>query len=85
VSGETRIIKDRHLKLSLRMPLSANKAGRVNFIDAIWWDGKQRANFMPLAGSHIDIVYRVELNFWRGQERLQLVIEDMRAASAASG
>lgn len=83
VNGETRIIKDRHLKFSLRLPLSANTTDRDKFLDAIWWNGKEKADFIPCHGSCIDIVYRLEQNSWNDRERLQLVIEDMRAANGA--
>jgi single-stranded-DNA-specific exonuclease len=61
-----KLLKDKHLKLSLRQ-------GRTHF-DAI------RFNSADPAPSRIEAAYRLDINEWNGMASVQLLIEDFRAA-----
>jgi len=56
-----------HLKLTL-------SDGR-SIWDAIAFHQGQRANRLP---QHVDVVYSLEVNEWRGEKRLQLNVKDLR-------
>jgi len=65
-----------HLKMTVSDPAAGSRAN-VTF-DAIafrqgHWHGRLPA--------HVDLVYTMEENIWNGTRRLQLVVEDVRAAS----
>lgn len=61
----------RHLKLSIRAK------GRA--VEAVLWGGAWRS--MELVGvRRVDLVGRLSINSWNGRERLQMVLEDFRAA-----
>lgn len=64
-----KILKDKHLKLSLKM------TGVDYPIDAIWfnydkekWD--YRANW-------VHVLYRMDINEWQGNQRVQLIVQDL--------
>lgn len=71
VAGEPRILKERHLKLSVR-----GSDGRVH--DAICWGGAETLATTPRAGQNIELAFTLEANTWRDETRLQLRIEDLR-------
>lgn len=58
---QQRLLKDKHLKLSL-------ERGHQRF-DAIWF------NRNALLPEHIDVAYRLDLNVWNGTVSAQLIIE----------
>jgi single-stranded-DNA-specific exonuclease len=74
VVGEPRVLKERHLKFGV-----ATGGGRVH--DAIWWGGAERDSATPRPGASIELAYSVEANCWNGNTRLQLTVEDLRAAN----
>ena len=69
---EQRLLKDKHLKLSLSHPDSNRMFDGIAFnIDRAVW---------PNAScKRVRLAYRLDLNFFRGMETLQLRIEDMQA------
>jgi single-stranded-DNA-specific exonuclease len=70
---EPLIMKEKHLKLRLR-----DKEGRK--FEAIWWSGVELADEKDLRqGKTLEIVYSPEINTWNGNQRLQLVVEDIRS------
>lgn len=71
VVGAPRIIKERHLKFAV-----AGADGRA--LDAIWWGGVERAPATPAIGENIELAYTLDANTWRGETKLQLVVEDMK-------
>jgi single-stranded-DNA-specific exonuclease len=58
------------------LKIQAKTGGRQ--IEAISWSGAWRSQEL-VARRHIDLVGKLEINRWNGQERLQLVLEDFRA------
>jgi len=73
VNGEPRVMKEKHIKLYLQ-----SDAGKR--FEAVWWDGVGRAKGQTLDhGSRIEVAYTTELNTWQGTQRLQLVVQDVRA------
>ncbi len=42
---------------------------------AIWWNAKDKERFM--VGAAVDIVFTPDTNYWKGQSKLQMVIEAM--------
>ena len=70
--SEPRVMKERHLKLFL--------AGADNRrLEAVWWGGVEELDGQTLkAGDRIELAYTVEANTWRGETRLQLVVEDLK-------
>ena len=73
VRGEVRVMKEKHLKIYLE-----SDAGKR--FEAVWWDGADRSEGQTLdPGSRIEVAYTTELNTWQGTQRLQLVVQDIRA------
>ena len=73
VKGEVRVMKEKHLKIWLE-----SDAGKR--FEAVWWDGVDRSKGQTLdPGSRIEVAYTTELNVWQGTQRLQLVVQDIRA------
>ncbi|MGH7820062.1 MAG: hypothetical protein ACREQ9_09830, partial [Candidatus Binatia bacterium] len=52
-------------------------SGGRRLLEAI---GFRKADWVPAAGSRIDIVFSPEINHWEGRERTQLVIRDLQAS-----
>jgi single-stranded-DNA-specific exonuclease len=71
----SRIVGERHLKLSLR------SLGKRKIFDAI---GFRKAEQQPAAGAAIDAVFTPELGMWDGYQRLQLVLRDLRESRGNS-
>ncbi|MGH9902574.1 MAG: DHHA1 domain-containing protein, partial [Pyrinomonadaceae bacterium] len=71
VVGEPRVVKERHLKMR-----AAGADARVH--DLIWWGGAETCAATPRPGQRIELAYALEANTWRGETRLQLVVEDMK-------
>jgi single-stranded-DNA-specific exonuclease len=70
---EPLIMKEKHLKLRLR------DAENRKF-EAIWWSGVELADEKLLRpGNKLEIAYSPEINTWNGNQRLQLVVEDIRS------
>jgi len=63
-----------HLKLTLRPADSGGSA-----LDAIAFNAMDRG-WDQLRGGHVEAVFRLDVNHFRGQERLQLVVEHLAAA-----
>jgi single-stranded-DNA-specific exonuclease len=66
-----RVMKEKHLKLSLRLPGSASTLDAVAFnqVDA----------FIP-GTAQVRIAYRLDVNEWRGERRLQLQVAHLETA-----
>ncbi|OOS06440.1 exonuclease RecJ [Moraxella cuniculi DSM 21768] len=71
-----RILKDKHLKLTLKL------AGVQYPIDAIWF------NYQPknwdYRASSVHILYTLDINQWQGGQSLQLVIKDLAVVQIAA-
>lgn len=65
-----RVMKEKHLKLFLRLPDTGLTLEAVAF--------NQAGNFVPGA-AHVRIAYRLDVNEWRGERRLQLLVEYLEA------
>lgn len=74
VVRSVRVGSGRHLKLTV-----ADGSGST--WDAIAFRQGQRMG-QAAPGSYLDVAYRMELNTWRGNENLQLVVEDFAPSSA---
>ncbi|HEX8633649.1 MAG TPA: single-stranded-DNA-specific exonuclease RecJ [Pyrinomonadaceae bacterium] len=72
VVREARVLKERHLKFEV----AAGREARP--IEVLWWGGAEEAAATPRTGDRIELAYAVETNIWRGEKRLQLIVEDMR-------
>jgi single-stranded-DNA-specific exonuclease len=73
VLSEPQIIKEQHLKLRV--------AGANNRpMEAIWWRGVEEVETSPKMNDRIDLAYEFEASRWQGDIRLQLNVQDMRAA-----
>ena len=66
-----KIIKSEHLKFSMYQP------GDSNVYDAIGFGLADKAE-MILAAEHFSIAYQIDLNEFRGQKSLQLIIKDVK-------
>ena len=71
VVDEPRVLKERHLKIRV-----ADDEGRS--FDALWWGGVAACAATPRTGQRIELAYGLETNTWRGETRLQLVVEDIK-------
>lgn len=71
-----RILKDKHLKLSLKM------AGVQYPIDAIWFN--YQADSWDYRAFGVHILYTLDINEWQGSQSLQLVIKDLSVMSVAA-
>lgn len=67
-----RWLKDVHLKLRL-LPMSESKRSSGS-IDAIWFNANPVSQLDQ--GSEVTLLYRLDINSYRGQETLQLIISD---------
>jgi len=76
VVKEARVLKERHLKFEL----AASENGRS--IEALWWGGAEEASATPRTGDRIELAYAVETNIWRGEKRLQLIVEDIKISES---
>jgi single-stranded-DNA-specific exonuclease len=65
------VMKEQHLKLSLRLPGAGLTLEAVAF--------NQSSHFVP-GTARVRIAYRLDVNEWRGQRRLQLLIAHLEAA-----
>jgi single-stranded-DNA-specific exonuclease len=72
VLKEARVLKERHLKFEV----AAGQDARP--VEALWWGGAEEAAATPRAGDRIELAYAVETNLWRGERRLQLIVEEVR-------
>ncbi|HMF55844.1 MAG TPA: hypothetical protein VK619_05760, partial [Pyrinomonadaceae bacterium] len=73
IAGEPRVMKNRHLKLFV-----SGAAGRT--LETVWWGGVEELDGQTLrAGDRIEMAYTVEQNTWRGETRLQLCVQDLKA------
>lgn len=68
---ETRILKDKHLKLTLVQPPSEMK------LEAIAFNLADKVDFLG-SGLPVDIIYTLEGNTWKDRTTLQLNIKDIR-------
>lgn len=64
-----RVLKDKHLKLVLKM------AGVQYPIDAIWFN--YEPSVWDYRASRVHILYTLDINEWQGNQSLQLVIKDL--------
>jgi single-stranded-DNA-specific exonuclease len=76
VVKEARVLKERHLKFEV----AAGRDARP--VEVLWWGGAEEAAATPRAGDRIELAYAVETNIWRGEKRLQLIVEDMRISKS---
>jgi single-stranded-DNA-specific exonuclease len=70
-----RIVGERHLKLELTVPEAPGRA-----IDAIAFNIDPDAWPDPAVHA-VEIAYRLDVNAWRGEERVQLVVEHLAPVS----
>ncbi|MDQ1557294.1 MAG: single-stranded-DNA-specific exonuclease [Pyrinomonadaceae bacterium] len=75
VVKEARVLKERHLKFEV----AAGEDARP--VEVLWWGGAEEAAATPRTGDRIELAYAVETNHWRGEKRLQLIVEDMSIIS----
>lgn len=73
-----RLVGERHLKLVLRVPGSDRLLDAIAFnIDPAVWPDPQAQT--------LSVVYRLDVNEFRGQRSLQLVVQHLEAVPAADG
>ena len=73
-----RVVGDRHLKMWVEVP----KTGRS--FDAIAFNHiEERASFVPPEGS-VQLVYRLDVNEYQGERRLQLLVDHVLPAHSAT-
>lgn len=66
------VMKEKHLKLKLR-------DAHGKYFEAVWWDGVEKSKEQTLTpNSSIEVAYTPEVNAWKGNIRLQLVVADVR-------
>ncbi len=66
------VMKEKHLKLYL-------KDEKNRRFEAVWWDGVEKSKGQTLAPlNRIELAYTPEANVWKGNTRLQLVVQDVR-------
>ena len=68
-----RIIKERHLRMSLRQD------GRV--LQAMAWRAADRSSFVEANRASLDVAFSIEESEYRGERYVELHISDMRAAT----
>ena len=69
------IMKEKHLKLKF-----ADEKGKI--FEAVWWSGVEKSNGQTLKPkTRIELAYTPEANTWKGNTRLQLVVEDLKTVS----
>lgn len=70
-----RIIKDKHLKILLRLP-------QVQYpIDAIWFN--YDADKWDYRASYVHILFSLDINEWQGNQSLQLIVKDLAVSQIA--
>lgn len=72
---ETRVLGERHLKLKVKVGTTVCEA-----IAFRYFDQDDAAEVRP--GSELELVYRLDINEYQGNERLQLVIEHLQPLPA---
>ena len=75
-STDVRLLKEKHLKLSLAQP------NNDVILDAIGFGLGDKIDLVA-AGLPFDLLYTLEINRWKGKESLQLNIKDIRASVIA--
>jgi len=75
IAREPQILKGRHFKFQL-----AGGDGRE--LTALWWNAAETPAATPRSGQSIELAYRIETDYWRGENRLQLIVEDLRDSVA---
>lgn len=68
----SRIVGERHLKMQLRWPESGQS------VDAIAFNVDEQ--LLELKPQHVQIAYRLDINEWRGNQSLQLLVDTIVAA-----
>ena len=53
------------------------KFGR-NIWPALWWTADNKEDFTK--GSFVNIVFTPDVNYWKGQSKMQMVIDEMEMA-----
>ena len=69
---DSRVIRDRHLKLVLRPGRDQHRVEAIAF--------NAPAEFLERVPGRVRLVYRMEVNEWQGRQRLQLVAEVLQRA-----
>lgn len=65
----TRVLKDKHLKLSLKYP-------NVQYpIDAIWFNYNNQV--WDYRASQVHVLFELDINEWNGNQNLQLMVRDL--------
>lgn len=72
IVGDVRVMKEKHFKFNVRA------GGDARTHEVVWWGGAEKTSATPEAGRDIELAYTVEANYWNGNTRLQLVVEDIR-------
>lgn len=73
VAGSVRVLKERHLKLSVR------QGGKV--VNAIGFNMSEFADAV-LASEKIDVAFTPKFNTWRGETTIQLMLKDIHVGQA---
>ena len=74
VTAAPRVMQNRHLKLFVR------KQGRV--FEALGWGKADWAESIAL-GERVDLAFSLQVSEYLGEERLSLILEDIRFPSSA--
>ena len=72
---ETRILKDKHLKLSLRYP------GVLYPIDAIWFNYDNAK--WDYRAKEVHVLFELDINEWNGNQNIQLMVRDLAVVEIA--
>jgi len=75
ILDDWRIVGERHLKLVLRDRESNKKIDGIAF--------NQSEQILPQRGEEVDLLYRMDVNRWRGRDSLQLMVETIIAPYSA--
>lgn len=70
---KSQIIQEKHIKLWLSVDAKPERA-----VEAILFFAEKR-HFELLSESQLQVYYRLDVNFFRGQQSLQLMLQDLRA------
>lgn len=78
VVGHPRVLKERHLKMCV-----ADERGHT--MEALWWGAAEASETISNGHGFVDLAYQIEKNTWRGETRLQLIVQDLHRAQDGGG
>lgn len=76
VVHESRVLQEKHIKLRLSLDGKKEKA-----VDAMLFFAEER-HFQLLSEPELHAYFRLDINFFRGQQNLQLIVQELRANQA---